>query len=120
MKNSCSCEVSSAYCADLYGCFDHLTIKGGFTAGVSYDTYFEDIHGNLFIVKDTEANSSGNLKIDVEDLPAGLINPVAEDLLMYFAEADADEYIKLQFDGEIYDSVLLKFHGGNAEKFKII
>lgn len=118
LTNKCDCNIGSAYCYDVYGCFGNsLILKAGLSPNTIYDAYFEDHFGNLFKSVGFITGPDGILSIPLDSFPAGLISIVSENLLLYVTLADDLTPVKLSLgtDGELYDGVLLKFHGGNAE-----
>lgn len=117
MNNSCKCNLDNSYCYDLYGCLGTtLIIKAGLDAGNIYDVYVEDHFGNLFTDKGITANVSGDLVVNLSELPEGLISEVSENLLVYITIDGGNTPLKISLgtDGEQYDNILLKFHGGDA------
>lgn len=117
-NNSCVCNVENSYCYDVYGCFSNeLTLKAGLLAGNMFDVYIEDRFGNLFKKSGLISDANGSLVIPFDVLTDGLIiSKVSENLLLYVTPFDELIPLKLNLgtDSETYDSVLLKFHGGNA------
>lgn len=114
VNKDCFCSVLDTYCAQVNGCIgNELILKVGLAAAGAYDVYFEDHFGNLFMVPVT-ADVSGSLVVDTTLLPAGMLNPVSENMFILITDVDSLEPIPFTIGGEPYDRILVKFRGGTA------